>query len=476
MKKGQWYIVIFGSIVGLALFLRLYLLKQVPGLYPDEAMNATNVLQALETHHFAVFYPDNGGREGLFINLQAFFIWLFGMHQPWVLRLPSALIGTLTVAGFMLMLQELAERAGITKSRALALIGGFLLATSFWHLIFSHIGFRVISAPCLLVWAIWATLVGMRREKANWMIAGGILFGLGLYTYTAFRVMPLLLIPLFLADKSKKRSFRWPLLLSFFVLTLVPLALYFLQNPSDLWGHSAEISIFQNSSPLGTLTHNIWLTIKMFFIEGDSNWRHNFASQPELTWPVGVALIAGLIVIFKKGKIYAQLMFGWFLLALIPVVFSNQALPHALRSLLMLPAFLGIASYGVLWVYDYLQPFIVPRLLQVGGVFLVIVLTAQSVIWLNLWVKAPQTAAAFMVHYVDLANAINARPKNEQKYVVEDVQDLQYCYFPICDQPVMFLTHSATPKEQAAQHITYITREQYDGMQDTGSVSFFFLQ
>ena len=66
------------AILIIASFFRFYNLSTMPpGLYPDEAMNGNNALQALRTAPpaggFKVFYPENAGREGLFINIQAFF-------------------------------------------------------------------------------------------------------------------------------------------------------------------------------------------------------------------------------------------------------------------------------------------------------------------------------------------------------------------------------------------------------------------
>jgi hypothetical protein len=61
-------------------------------------MNGNNALEVLETHRFEVFYPENGGREGLYINIAAGFVRWLG-NEPWVLRLPAAIFGWLTVLG-----------------------------------------------------------------------------------------------------------------------------------------------------------------------------------------------------------------------------------------------------------------------------------------------------------------------------------------------------------------------------------------
>jgi len=105
-------IFLLAVILIIASFFRLYQINQTPpGLYPDEAMNGNNALQALRTAPpaggFKVFYPENAGREGLFINIQAFFLNLFKVNEPWVLRLPSAIFGVLTVLGVYFLTKEL---------------------------------------------------------------------------------------------------------------------------------------------------------------------------------------------------------------------------------------------------------------------------------------------------------------------------------------------------------------------------------
>src|SRR3989344_2129322 len=77
-----------------------------PGLYPDEAMNGSNALEALSTGEFKIFYPENNGREGLFINIQAMFVATLG-NEPWALRLPSAIFGMFTVLGLYFLTREL---------------------------------------------------------------------------------------------------------------------------------------------------------------------------------------------------------------------------------------------------------------------------------------------------------------------------------------------------------------------------------
>jgi len=80
-------------ILAIASFFRLWHLNSIPpGVYPDEAINGNDAIQALNTGQYKLFYPDNNGREGLFINLIALSFNIFGVHI-WSLKLISALIG-----------------------------------------------------------------------------------------------------------------------------------------------------------------------------------------------------------------------------------------------------------------------------------------------------------------------------------------------------------------------------------------------
>jgi len=97
-------------------------------------MNGNDALENLETGHMDVFYPQNGGREGLYIDIETALIYLFG-PEPWLLRLPAAVFGMLTVWGVYLLAAEL-------FGMPIGLLACFFMATSFWHVLFSRLGLR----------------------------------------------------------------------------------------------------------------------------------------------------------------------------------------------------------------------------------------------------------------------------------------------------------------------------------------------
>jgi len=93
----------------LAVFFRLWQLPSAPpGLYPDEAINANNGIEAANDNDFKIFFPDNNGREGLFIDIVGLNLKVFGGDgKPWAARLPSAIFGILGVLGIYLLAREI---------------------------------------------------------------------------------------------------------------------------------------------------------------------------------------------------------------------------------------------------------------------------------------------------------------------------------------------------------------------------------
>src|SRR5438046_3040186 len=116
--KMKWLI---GVIVLVAIVFRFYGIESSPpGLFLDEAIEGNQAREALDTGRIEVFYPENGGREGMFVWLLIVPLKLFGNH-PWVLRSVSGLIGVMTVVGLYFLTGEILNETA-------ALIASFLLA------------------------------------------------------------------------------------------------------------------------------------------------------------------------------------------------------------------------------------------------------------------------------------------------------------------------------------------------------------
>ncbi|MCL5733174.1 MAG: hypothetical protein M1334_00725 [Patescibacteria group bacterium] len=489
-------IILLVVVIALTAFLRFYQITTTPpGLYPDEAMNGNNALEALATNHFKVFYPENNGREGLFMNIQAIFLKYLmplenGNTAAWMLRLPSAFFGVFTVLGLFFLARELLSTDPESKMAkhkdAIALFAAFLLATSFWHILFSRIGFRAIMSPFFMVWAAYLFIKAINQKtksdktgpELNWIkkhrylccaAIGGIFFGLGFYSYIDFRVMPILFL-LFIPYFYKKRNF-WAATVVFIAVTVLvalPIGIYFLQHPADFFGRTGELSVSASSHPLTDLASNIVKTALMFNYHGDYNWRQNFAGAPELFWPVGILFLIGLILAAAKfKKLRFSFLLSWLILAALPVVISNEGIPHALRAILMIPPVFILAALGGWWLYDKVanSPFcalnnnkLIFNIFVVVFLFLLVVQAYTS--YFIAWAQNPNVPGAFNQNYVDIANEINTFPVQTKKYVVVEAGGVLVNGIPMPAQTVMFLTNTFLPQNQDAKNIHYLLPNQ----------------
>ncbi len=487
MKKT----VLLLSILIIASFFRLYNLEALPpGLYPDEAMNGNNAIEALDHNDWKVFYPENNGREGLFINIQSLSIAAFGL-KPWALRLPSAIFGILTVLGLYFLTKEL------FKNEPLALLTAFLLATSFWHINFSRIGFRAIMAPFFLIWALFFLLKAWHKNENAaqpvqalksklwnlgsdiwfWAILAGLSYGLGFYSYIAYRATPVLIILLvflyYWENASLPNSINtWRIFAIFSVITLLvllPLGIYFAKNPADFFGRTAQISVFASSTPWKDLGVNVLKTAGMFNFIGDGNWRHNIAGQPQLFGPVGILFLIGLVLSLVKIKTTHikswefSIPLIWLAAAGLPVIVSNEGIPHALRAILMAPAAFILAAIGAFKIYELLKPVFSKYkfwLLVIGSLFLITLVAEAYYSYFIVWGKNPNTAAAFSQDYVNVAKEINALPKELPKYVVVEAGGTIVHGLPMPAQTVMFLTNTFDIGKRVEKNIIYLLPDQ----------------
>lgn len=493
-RKEIWLVIL---ILAVAAFFRLYQIGSIPpGLYPDEAMNGTNALEALDTappaanwrSGFKLFYPENNGREGLFINIQALSIKLFGIH-PWSLRIVSALLGILTVLGLYLLTREMYDRR-------LAAIAGFLMAITFWHVNFSRIGFRAIMVPFILVYTFYFLWRGLKFNNKRHFFIAGIFGGLGFYTYTSYRVVPFIAIILFLNYWSYlKKDFSYSQyeyskikLLQGFVILLFTTAIvaapigYYYYNHSDQFFSraGAYLSVFHQNNPISELFNSVVRTLGMFNFSGDWNQRHNIAGAPLLSLPMSILFIIGFIhelVHWLKRKhghwsTTHTLLFSWFFIMLLPGFLSIES-PHALRTIGVIPVVIIFTAKGLWWLFDKLggwydvrYPYVKGSFSHSAAVSMVAIIFLISLAFLEYsryfvtWAKDPATPGAFSARNVEVANQLNQIPVDRPKYVIINASGTLVNGLPMPAQTIMYLTDTGTSEKQKNKNYHYLLPEQ----------------
>jgi len=498
LKKNK--IIIFLLLILLvATFFRVWQLDSAPpGLYPDEAMNANNALESLQNNQFKLFYPENNGREGLYFWFVAFVFKIFG-PSIWSLRLASAVIGILTVFALYLLTKELfhprsslllfsTARSDLPEpqqseqfnyAEKIALFSAFFLSISFWHVNFSRIGFRAILVPLLMCFSFYFLLRAFRKNSLLDYIWAGIFFGLGFYSYIAFRVAVVFLGIVLLAriisywqnhrpipmnwsnlwGKIYLKEGWWKMDVFLIVILIValPIGFYFYNNPLDLTGRTGGVSVFSTEQPIVELSKSAVKVFFMFNAFGDWNWRHNYAGSPMLVWPIGILFILGMISTIKKlfspKRYHSVFLLGWFAVMLLPAVLTYEGMPHALRAIGIIPVVYILSALGGYWLFEKLSSVKIKGAKYLTAIFLIFIILYPGLKNFNKyffdWAKRHETASAFSYDYVKIGEYLNTLPDQVKKYVIVNEKGVPYYGLSISAQTSIFIESTKFGKPRA---------------------------
>ncbi|PID52200.1 MAG: hypothetical protein CR972_02850 [Candidatus Moraniibacteriota bacterium] len=432
---------LIGLIIVIAIVVRIYNIDSAPsGIYPDEANNGTNAYEAQLKNNYQWFYPDNNGREGLYLNFMALCFKFFDVSF-FTLKLPSITMGVLTVIGVYFLSRELF----ISKPR-IALFASYLTAVSFWAIIFSRIAFRAIIMLPILLFSFYFLFRGIRTNKWHHFAIAGFIFGLGFHTYIAFRIAPALLMVLlilFLIQNGKNFLKKiWKNLIIFILfagISITPMIYTFHTHPEFLNSRTSDVSIFsQKDTPImKTLTETISLSLMKYNFYGDQNWRHGYPPYPTLEFFAGILFISGFFISItsfftylyrtfssnnqNKKFIIHGFLIAWFFAFLSPEFMTIESLPHNLRSIGTLP---------VVYIFTaFCTNFIIERSEMRSHALYITTsaITLTLLLWIGFfnivkyhiyWSTEPAQAAAFNKDLTDIGKQIAHFPKDTKKYVI----------------------------------------------------------
>jgi 4-amino-4-deoxy-L-arabinose transferase-like glycosyltransferase len=337
-------LVVLAVVVALAL--RLPVGSVPPGLYHDEAWYGLDAVDVLAGRP-ALYFTANHGREPLFIYLVAGAIALLG-QSPAAVRLVSALIGTVLVAATFAGVQALA-------GRRVGLGAAWLCAVTPWPVLLGRVGFRATTLPLVLALCIAATWRAHRSPHGPWLLLGGGLAGLTLYTYTAARLVPLffVLAALWLWARGwrpdRRRAMLW--LLAAGVVAL-PLVAYWAAHPDDFLARAGEVAVTRpgdgGEPAVSVLARNALATLGMFTVRGDFIARHNIPLRPVFGWLAGSLALLGVAWALWRARRRPTLgvLLAWGGVLALPTLLAEGA-PHFLRAVGLLPVTMALPMLGL---------------------------------------------------------------------------------------------------------------------------------
>ena len=442
-------------ILAAAAVFRFALIGELPGgLFPDEAANGLDVNSIL-SGDLKPFYERSNGREGLFFYFISAVVAFFGRGH-WQHHIVSAGFGFATVVAAYFLTKRL-------FGRNVAYLAAFFMATSSFAVTISRTAFRANLAPFFVTMTA-LFLVKLWQEtdpkKRYWPAAiAGVSFALGFYTYISYRMMiPLLIafkIVLLIAyrDRIKEilREYWKPKLLAgiAFLITIFPLAYYFITHPGSFVGRAGHVSIFSKDLNNGDILGTFWgvfkLTMLGFFTNGDTNWRHNVAGFPFLSPGVSVFFAISLVVFTCAGikflkdawqkkldpKTFSMtIIAAIFWAMLVPEVTTAEGIPHGLRLICVMPAIFIMAAWSVNWLWEKLKNYAGPHSRTVVAVlFLSFIFIYNFVLYFGVAASSPEYYYAFRSDLTTVSNYLNERSIPNATYLSLDkfsVQTVEY--------------------------------------------------
>ncbi len=335
---------VFGSVL-LGGFFRLYRIQSVPlEMGCDLPLIQANIGQILEGE-YPIFFTSHPGREALFFYLAAPVAAIGGLGHTSI-KVASALIGVATLPAIYWLGSEL-------YGRWVGVCGAFFLAISHWHIIITRVGYRAAIMPLLLTLA-WLFLArGLKHGRVHDYALAGFFVGLGLHSYNAFMLVPLLFFGILvfarLTRPLTETSVTWlaiGLWLVFLVSAALPLVRFAYEQPDQyLFRAATRITAMEQPIAQGvvvTLVRNIGRALGMFNYVGDVVFTSNVPYYRQLGFASAVLFVLGFgqaLVDWRHqpNALSIVLLVGLLMPSTAALAFP-QEVPSAVRAVGVLPA------------------------------------------------------------------------------------------------------------------------------------------
>ena len=307
-------------LIALAVFLRVYQLRQMPpGVFVDETNAALDAIRLMEGR------PDSPFGTGWFETPTLYAFYLVGLFKllgtSFVALKAASLIPAILTVVVMYPLARL--MFGIPTAFAAT----FILATSRWHITMSRWGWNEVAPLLFMIVALYFLQRAVRDRRASDFALGGLFIGLGHYTYLASRLVVVTVVLYLLYRLIFERGFfkrNWRGLTIFLLLYLVafaPLVVTYVRNPFTFGNRSQQVSILndmqsyylEQRAPAPKLVGQAMRAVglpkeisllplqesflrhaEMFHAFGDRNPRHNLPGAPMVDPITGGLLVLGL--------------------------------------------------------------------------------------------------------------------------------------------------------------------------------------
>jgi 4-amino-4-deoxy-L-arabinose transferase-like glycosyltransferase len=417
-------VVLLAIVLGLALWLRLPNLAQVP--YVVHGDEAACGLQALRWLHGQVTTLLDTGWYGLPVGgygVPALVMRVFGANL-YGLRLSSVLVGLISIAATYALAREFG-------GRRFATVAASLLAVSHVHIQFSRMGIHYIHAVCVVVLTLWLFVRALRGSNVIVGVLAGVGMSLALQVYFSarivFLIIPLLLAGMVLLRYGELRRVRQVLVWfgASALISMGPLLAYFAVNPAPLQDRTQEVFILSSNhdvyvhlmsqfgtAALGPVLQRQIAAVPLIF-GGLADQSLQYGPHAPLLDPVVAALaLAGMAVaVTRMRHLLCWLLAVWVGTTVVAGGVLTIDIPWWPRLVVMLPALCILAALmvevlaqGIASAFLRLASLVAPVALDRRIRMLAVAYGSILAVWV-LGVSATQSFQHYFVEYPKLVNA-----------------------------------------------------------------------
>ena len=291
---------------GLAAGFRYARLDEVPfEMTSDHAEKILDIVDVLNGQT-SIFFPRNAGREAMQFYSTAAAVRWFGADLNFLtLKQVTATAGLLALPFIYLFGRELGGRKVGLAAMALTGIG-------YWPNVIGRVGLRATFYPLLLAPTLYFLVRGLRARRQNDFVLCGFFLGASIYSYTAARLAPLvvvLAVLLYILHRESKghrrEALRW---LGVAALMAVVVAVPFLraayQLPDQVFFRTVtrvtEMERAIEGSVSGIFFNNVLEALKMFSWDFGEIWVLSIPFRPALDWVTGGLFHLGVVLLFVR--------------------------------------------------------------------------------------------------------------------------------------------------------------------------------
>jgi len=369
-RSNRSILAVLVLLVLVTLTLRTWQLNHVPpGIFYDEAGQGLDARDLLHGK-FRVFFPRSMGKEPFYVYLATPFVAVWD-RTPFAVRVPGALLGTLTVVALYLAARAL-WRDRPRDALWVGLTSAALWASNYWPQSINRLGFRVNSLPLVLTLALVAWLNWTHRPTRRRAVTFGVLAGLTLTTYLAARITLILWPALYvlMLTREKRRQLAPTLFWALVPMLLIPgpMIVYLAAHPAQAMDRLTSFPLWQGLDHLGNTAHllgkSVWNTLGGFLgWAGDPIPRHNLPGRPPFGPVLGALFGLGMLLAARATQSASGderrrggTLLLWWGGMLLPAILAGEDNPHFLRLLAAVPPAFLLVAWPILWLRDHLSP------------------------------------------------------------------------------------------------------------------------